>query len=182
MQYLYHHVPKNLEGTTLYPLSVLKSKMPEVYKNEISKYDGREHVTQQRIPLLDDCLWNEVIFMTAVNPQELFEARTEAGWGKIPPQKYFRIDSSTLNQEKLAVYLFKVKEINAKSGVKPDDFIKFNQNDIDKYAILPQETKNYFRYEHEHGQPKIRLFYRYIPHVLYKGEIDISNAEIITIA
>jgi hypothetical protein len=181
MQYFYHHVPKNLQGTTLYPLSVLKSKIPEIYESEISKYDGRKYVTQQRIPLLRDCLWNEVIFMTTVNPQELFDARAEAGWGKIPPQKYFRIDPSTLDQEKLAVSLFKVKELNAKSGVKADDFVKYSQDDIDKYAILPQATKNYYRYEHEHGQPKIRLFYRYVPHILYKGEIDISNAEIITI-
>jgi len=182
MQYLYHHVPKDLKGTVLFPLNVLKLKYPEIYKNQISKYEGRKHITEQRITLLDNCLWNDVIFMTAVNPQEIFDARTDAGWGKIEPQQYFRIDPSTLDQEKLAVYLFKFKEPNTNSGVNANDFAEYNQKTASDYAIMPQLTKDYFKYEHERGEQRIRLFYRYIPHILYKGEIDISNADIVTVS
>lgn len=181
MQYFYHHVPKNMVGTILYPLNELKSKYPDMYEEQHSKYNGREHVTRQRIPLLDDCLWNDVIFMTTLNPQKLFDARIDAGWDKIEPQLYFKIDSSTLDQDKLAVYLFKFKESNIERLVSDEEFVKYNQNDADKYAEIPQATKDYFKFERENGEPNIKLFYRYIPHILYKGSIDISNAEIITV-
>jgi hypothetical protein len=46
---------------------------------------------------------------------------------------------------------------------------------------VPKATKDYFKQEFEAGAPYIKLFYRYIPHVLYHGEIDISNVEIITV-
>jgi len=181
MPYFYHHVPKNFKGTILFPLNTLQAKYPEIYEIEISKYEGREHTTQQIIPLLDNCLWNDVIFMTAVHPQKIFEARDDAGWGKNLPQRYFKIDSSTLDQEKLAVYLFKFKESNVQSGVEVEDFTKYNQKDFNEYAVVPQATKDYFRNEYESGQKRIRLFYRYVPHILFKGNIDVSNAEIITV-
>jgi len=182
MQYFYHHVPEDFKGTTLLPLNVLKFKYPEIYQKESLKYDGREHITQQRIPLLDNSLWNDVIFMTAVHPQKIFEARSDAGWGKIRPQRYFKIDPSKLDQERLAVYLFKPRSSNNKSGFEIDNFAKYSYADVSEYAVVPQSTKDYFKYEHESGQNRIRLFYRYIPHILYKGEIDISDVEIITIS
>ena len=182
MQYLYHHVPKDFNGTVLYPLNELKQKYPEVYEKEVSKYEGREHVMQQRIPLLNDCLWNDVIFMTAVHPQEIFDARTDAGWGEIEPQRYFRISSSILDEEKLAVYLFKENESSMRSKVGNGDFVTFDSQEMSSYAVVPQSTKDYFRHEHESGQKKIGLMYRYIPHILYRGEIDVSKAEIITVS
>jgi len=181
MQYFYHHVPKDFKGSTLYPLNVLKQKYPELYENEVSKYKGREYVTRQRIPILGDCLWNDVIFMTAVHPQKIFDASAEAGWGEIIPQRYFKIDLSTLDKEKLAVYLFKASEPTVQSKVNNDDFVKFDLKDVSKYEIVPQSTKDYFRHEYESDHKRISLFYRYIPHILYRGEIDVSNAEIITV-
>ncbi len=68
MIYLYHSVPKNLQGNILYPLNTLKEKHPEIYEQQVSKYVGREHMTQQRIPILD-CLWNDVLHFSAVNPK-----------------------------------------------------------------------------------------------------------------
>jgi len=62
MNYLYHGVPKQLEGNILYPLNILKDKCPEVYEKEVSKYVGREHVKENRIPAFN-CLWNDVFIL-----------------------------------------------------------------------------------------------------------------------
>jgi len=182
MDYLYHHVPKNLNGTILFPLNDLKSILPDTFESQVSKYRGREYITQQRIPQLNNCLWNDVIFLTAIDPQKLFDARKAAGWGDIPPQQYFKIALSSIEERDLAVYLFKFKGTNNRSGVKSDDFTEFRRSDLARYRVLPQATKDYFRSEHERGEPRIRLFYRYVPHILYKGKIDISKTEIITVS
>jgi len=181
MQYLYHHLPTDLKGATLHPLNSLKSKFPDVYEREVSKYVGREHITQQRIPLLDNCLWNDVIFMTALNPQELFDERRRAGWHSTTPRQYIKIDPNTLDPAKLGIFLFKIKEDDLSSTLEASDFAAYNYDDLKTYAILPQATKDYFKYELDKGEPHIKLLYRYIPHILYKGTIDISNAEIITV-
>ena len=70
MMYLYHSVPRNLHGNILYPLNALTEKHPEIFEQQVSKYVGREHITQQRIPVID-CLWNDVLHFSAVNPKEI---------------------------------------------------------------------------------------------------------------
>lgn len=181
MQYLYHHLPNDLQGDVLYPLNELKSRLPDVYAKEFSKYTGREHITRQRIPVLNDCLWNDVLFLTALNPQELFDARREAGWHAIAPQKYLKIDPNTLDTTKLGIFLFNVKPDDADTSLGVDDFTAYNYDDLRKYATVPEATKDYFRHELKAGAPRIRLFYRYVPHILYRGPISVANAEIITV-
>lgn len=159
----------------------MKLIYPDIYKKEFSKYAGREHITQQRIPILGNCLWNDVLFFTALNPQELFDERRRAGWGEMRPQKYLKIDPNTLDQTKLGIFLFKFKDDDTRASTDIEDFAPYSYAELKKYAILPQATKDYFRDELNKGVPRIRLFYRYVPHVLYKGAIDITNSEIITI-
>ena len=178
MSFLYHHVPRNMQGDTLFPLNELKITMPEVYQKEVAKYKGREHVTQKRIALLNNCLWNDVLFLISTNPEEIIEARREAGWPDNGPHKYFKIDPSTLDQSKLAVFLFRPGLGNTDSY--DDQIVPYDPKDIEKYSYVPQETKDYFKQEFENGENGIKLFFRYIPHILYKGEINISNAEIVT--
>ena len=68
MNYLYHRVPDNFQGTTLYPLNDLKDILPDIYTRHISKYEGRAHIVERHIPIFDDCLWNDVVFLSAVEP------------------------------------------------------------------------------------------------------------------
>lgn len=166
---------------TLYPLNSLKSKFPDIYEKELSKYIGREHITQQRIPLFDNCLWNDVIFLTALHPQKLFDERRRAGWGSIKPRQYLKINPRTLDPAKLGVFLFKVKGEDVSSLLEANDFAAYSYDELKTYAVVSQATKDYFKCEFDKGEPRIKLFYRYIPHILYKGAIDISHSEIITV-
>ncbi|MBK8551651.1 MAG: hypothetical protein IPL53_11555 [Ignavibacteria bacterium] len=81
MNYLYHRVPKNLRGNVLYPLNTLKEIHPDLYEQQASKYAGREHITCQIIPILN-CLWNDVLHFSAVNPEEIsaYRIRKKSGF------------------------------------------------------------------------------------------------------
>lgn len=179
MNYLYHHVPRTMHGETLYPLNTLKSIYADVYEAEAAKYKGREHVPRQRIPLFGDCLWNDVLFLMAVNPQELFVERRKAGWPDLPPQRYFKIDPHTLDQSQLGIFLF--QPWADPMNYVPENFTTYTYADLSRYASIPSETKAYFKHEFETGAPHIKLFYRYIPHILYHGDINIANVEIVTV-
>jgi hypothetical protein len=179
MNYIYHRVPTNLKGETLYPLNTLKNIYPDIYANETSKYAGREYVKEQRISLFDNALWNDVIFFVAVDPNKIYEARREAGWSDLKPQKYFKIDPRNLDQSKLGIFLFRTTA--DPTDYSSDDFEAYNYDELNLYTKIPESTKEYFKHEFEAGEPYIKLFYRYIPHVLYYGEINIANTEIITV-
>ena len=179
MNYIYHRVPNNLIGNTLYPLNTIKNINPEIYATEVSKYDGREHVKEQRIPLFDNALWNDVLFFVAVEPNKIYKARREAGWPDLKPQKYFKINPRSLDQSKLGIFLF---QTNADPrNYTHNNFINYSDESLNNITEVPDSTKEYFLKEYEAGESYIKLFYRYIPHVLYHGEINISDAEIITV-
>ncbi len=70
MEYLYHRVPPHMEGTILYPLNQLKDIHPKLYAQEVKKYEGRERLLLAEVQPLH-CLWNDVLHMTAVSPDEV---------------------------------------------------------------------------------------------------------------
>lgn len=179
MNYIYHRVPNNLRGNILYPLNALKGIYPDTYKLEANKYTGREHVPKQRIPLWDDTLWNDVLFFIAADPNAVYEARRNAGWPDMKPQKYFKINPHELDQSKLGVFLFQTTA--DPTNYKIDNFTDYRYEELNLYTQIPKATKDYFVHEFEAGEPFIKLFYRYVPHILYRGEIDITNTQIITV-
>lgn len=59
------------------------------------------------------------------------------------------------------------------------DFAAFDPDALEEYAVLPQATKEYYAATHAAG--KKPLLYLRVPHILYKGEIDIGGLPIITV-
>jgi hypothetical protein len=172
--FVYHGVPKSLEGSILYPLNILKDKYPEVYTKEASKYAGREHVRELEIPALD-CLWNDVIHLSAIPPKDLKKALVDAGMDESVRMRFYQIDPESLNPENCIVY------INNKKGgsVASEAFAPYNQEDLPNYSALKQETKDYYKERFAEG--KRPLMFAYVPHIFYKGSIDISNLPIIEV-
>lgn len=178
MHYLYHRKPLDMQGDTLYPLNQLQGKYPPLFNTHVKKYDDRHWVMKQRIPLLDDCLWNDVIFMSAVHPQALLDARRMAGFPDMPSQEYYQINPKDLDHAQLAVFLFRPE---AKRGqpLTHADFAQYSDDDLPRYSALRYETVRYFNRLHDEGVEKIPLFWRYVPHIMYRGSIDISQTRII---
>ena len=169
MRYIYHLVPPAMKGTMLYPLNELKELFPEIYAAEVAKYRGREQKLNSRIPMLGNCLWNDVLFLTAVQPVEFRKAYTSVV-RTLRKFRYFQIPIDFLDPTRMIV----VKQLPVG---QTREYEKFDRCRLEHYATIPSET---FRHWQEAFVQGNRPFlYLYIPHILYRGTIDVSNVSIV---
>ncbi|MBU2103488.1 hypothetical protein KKD81_02500 [Patescibacteria group bacterium] len=174
-QYLYHMVPEDLEGTTLYPLNQLKEIHPELYEKKAGKYADRAHIMEQYIPTLE-AAWNDVLHLTAVHPQELKKALEEAGL-ETKTMKFFQVDPELLGSENTIIYLNTDK--NSSDKMSTGNFSGFVPEELKPYSELPESTKLYYKEKALKGER--HLLFVGIPHILYKGSIDTANLPVITV-
>ena len=160
----YHRVPDAMVGTTLYPLETLLSVHEEVGQRQMAKYEGRERLARTYIPCLS-CKWTEVVQMVAVPLTVIHERlRLSQAGGR----RYFRISSDSLDRDRLAVYYRNDPETEA------EVFDPFDESlPIDRPSPGFQE---WFREAAAEGRPP-RLYVG-LPHILYRGEIDVSACPI----
>ncbi len=178
MSYLYHFVPKNLQGHVLYPLNQLKDVYPKAYAEHMCKYIGREVVNQNRIPVLD-CLWNDVLHFSAVNPKDIKQALIEAGADLTSQNSYYQIDPKLLDPKNTIVWLYSHAEGDHKNKMNPENFEPYNPETISKYSVLPQITKKFYRESVAKGERL--LMHRRIPHILYKDTLNVSNIPVVNL-
>lgn len=176
MKCLYHFVPENMKGETLFPLNQLKGEFPEIYAKEAQKYVGREIVMQKSIPFLD-CLWNDVLHLTAVPPKRIKEELEKAG-KKTIPFRYFKIDPSTLDASRAIIYLYR-SDLSRGDQMREENFVRFNIKTFSQYGEISDATRTHYK---AMAEKKERPFvFLYVPHILYKGTIDVSGLEIIEV-
>ncbi|MFC1720979.1 hypothetical protein ACFL0K_01860 [Patescibacteria group bacterium] len=173
--YVYHRVPENMTGNILYPLNNFKQKNIEIYNKEVEKYSGRERLLKLKIPILD-CLWNDVLHLSPVDPSEIWHFFRSLNWGK-KQQKFYKIPVDLLDKEKIVIYLYKHKD--GEKMIQDFNFVKFDENILEENSKLPNKAKEYYKKSIANNE-KFLLFHR-VPHVLYKGEINISDLEIIEV-
>lgn len=166
MMYLYHWVPDNFQGDTLIPLNELRSIYPDVYEQAVKKYAGREDILTHHIPVLN-CLWNDVIHLSAVHPSKIKEALYEAGRTKPFTLEYFEIDPHLLDPEKAIVLLY--KHVTAEEKQRPENYAPFDPDNLKQYSEVPEGTKVYYKQMFTEG--KGPLLYHKVPHILYRGRI-----------
>ncbi len=176
MNYLYHAVPKGLQGDILYPLNALKEKYPTAYEKQIAKYVGREHITQQKIPFLN-CLWNDVLHFSAVTPQEIRNALTDSGFVPTFPMSFFQVDPHLLDEKNTVVFLH--KDLGSGNAMSESNFINYNPDDLADFSHLSSETKSYYVEKIKEG--KNPLLYHLVPHILSKTSLEISNLPVVTV-
>lgn len=176
MNYLYHRVPLEMQGDTLYPLNMLKDKYPEAYEKAIQKYVGREHIINQVIPGVN-WLWNDVLHFTAVHPAKVKRAMQEVGFSDLRSSKFYQIDATLLDPEISIVYLYKHQD--TKDKLNEANFVSYDPCIIDEYSEIPDETKAYYKEMLVAG--KRPLLYHRIPHVLYCGTINIKDMPVIQV-
>lgn len=170
MQYLYHWIPKGMRGDVLFPLNALKNIYPDLYELKAQKYVGREQIMLEKLPSLD-CLWNDVLHLSAVHPSLLRQAYEEAGGMGVFDLDVFEIDPHLLDPKDTIVYLYKHTDI--RGNFLPENFAAYDPDGLDQYSVVPQETKDYYKEMISHGKEPM-LFHR-VPHILYKGSINISG-------
>lgn len=160
-------------GVTLYPLNELRSINADIYNEALKKYAGREKLLQDKVPFLD-CLWSDVVHLSPVHPTRVVEAYQELGY-KLTSICY-QIDAGTLDANKTVIYWYKYLDFRDRQ--KPDNFERFSVDKLTSISELPQVTKKYYQSMFEKGERPLQ--YVGVPHILYKGSINIFKAPIVT--
>lgn len=164
--HIYHRIPRNMTGEVLYPLSELQKIDPALYNVHAAKYEGREHLMEERIPLLENCLWNEVIFLAAVHPAHFRRAFESVGFEYPRPFRAFEFDVAYLDHSRMAVIM--TMEMNRPRTYEPFDPTRFKE-----YEVIPQKTLDYWKQERNaHKRP---FHWMHVPHILYRGSLDVSS-------
>ena len=170
MNFLYHRVPSEMIGTTLYPLNVLKEKYPNVYAEHVKKYEGREKLLTTEVPPLQ-CLWNDVLHFTAVEPQILKSNLAKAGI-ELPSTTWFKVPVSLIQGDKSIAFTYR-RDADVIPNFK--EYEKFDPARMDIYRTVPKETIEY--YKQKKAEDVRPLLFHLVPHILYKGFIDTAGLE-----
>jgi len=175
MIYLYHMVPPDQSGTTLYPLNQLRDINPELYKQKASKYTGREHVTERQIPLLD-CLWNDVLHLSPIPPHKLKAVLLAAGM-EDRQFSYYQIVPALFAPKNTVIYLHQSTD----RVIAPEDseFVPYDIERLPELVHIPEWTQQYYAQQYTNGDKPLRFLG--IPHILHKGTIDTTNLPIVTV-
>lgn len=173
MKYVYHGVPEQMVGSQLIPLNYMPAHMQSIRDKNLEKYEGREEILERKIPLLD-CLWNDVVQFLPLHPQTVFELQKEFGLiPKVPPYKFFEINLETLHPDDTVVFF------KSKPGEENTNVTWLKDTDFDALQTIPQATVDYFKTLI--GTGELPFNYQFIPHIVHKGPVDISDVKIITL-
>ncbi len=173
--FVYHAVPRNFQGTTIYPLNQLKNVYPTIYTERVKAYSWRPEVMEQPVHPLN-CFWNDCIFLTATPPQLVKQELYKIDPGHQFPSKFWKIDAHTLEPQNTTIY-------NFATNVRPhpaQDFLPYNPGNLEEYTQVPSRTIEYWQQCIYEGRKRM-LLYLYIPHIMYKGTINTRELEIVEV-
>lgn len=167
-----------MKGAVLYPLNRLKELYPDVYTEQVKKYEGREELLDAKVSPLQ-CLWNDALHLTAVSPQTLRENVAKAGI-ELERRAWFKIPASLIQGGQSIAFTYRRNE-----GIVPQfkkfknkkNYETFDPARISVYGTVPDETIAYYKEKKAEG--KHPLLFHLVPHILYKGVIDTKNLEIV---
>ncbi len=162
-----------MKGMELIPLNKMLEVDPDLRAKYLEKYKGREEILERKLPLLD-CLWNDVVQLLPLHPRQLFELQKELGLiTEIPDYKYYQINTSTLDPSQTVVY-FKTAPGEENVTVK-----WFKDVQLEELQSIPEATRKYYESMVDTGEPVFN--YQFVPHIIYKGAIDVSSAQVINL-
>lgn len=181
MAFIYHMVPKNMDGTTLYPLSELKKLYPAIYEKEIKKYDDhpKRKELPQRILKKINCPQAEVLHFSPIHPSLMFVGLKSIfpDWNysslfyEIPIERIEGMPAVFFDMNKTGTYIFGEEE--------PDEM--FELITPKNYKILddlPKEALEFYQQWKDRGEKGAPAMGR-IPHLMVKGQISIEKCKTI---
>lgn len=181
MAYIYHGVPKNLEGSHLKPLFTLKEENPEIYYLEVKKYDDhpqRKKLPFKMIPKLD-CMRGEVLHCSSIHPHLVFKALKSVFPEGNRSVLFYKIPVKSLENYQLV--LFDINHPDYKFGQENDAEAAFeliNHNFYQEIQEVPEEAYQFYKEWKEKGEKGAPAWGK-IPHVFVKGNIDTRGLEVI---
>ena len=174
MRFLYHGVPRDMVGETLFPLFQLAALSAPAYELQLSKYVGREAVVDSRDPLLG-LRWNDFVHCSTIHPRLIYLANLEAGafdaslrgGPRLFTGSFFRIPLDRIADLPALRY-----EATDLSG-PPEHFSLFDPDAYEELGEVPQAYREYLKGSVQDGN--VPMLYVTIPHVLVAGPIDTTG-------
>lgn len=182
-KFVYHRVPQQMEGITLYPLNQLKDMFPEAWEAGMKKYrdsrlaphgkTDRLYLLERKVPLLD-CLWNDVLHCLPIDPRLVYPVIRECGADdSYKGLKFYKIPVEKLGGS--VYYKFNHRQATHEQMIQDTESL-----DVDKhlpYTEISQKTMAFYKEAFSQGRNPI--LWPHIPHVLVHAPIDIEGCEII---
>lgn len=177
MKYVYH-INKDFAGKYLLPLSDLEKEYPKIYKQEISKYKGREGLPKTRIDILE-CQWQDCVMFSTLNILDLFTLQKLLGVpgaeevDELSALRFDIADLEKLPDVELCIYDDDVSPKNQKA------YSQISSKKYQELETIPAETVKYYA---DSAEKKERpLLFSNIPHLFVKGKVPLSLGEIISL-
>lgn len=173
MACIYHQVPRDMTGETLYPLSKLETFAPELYERHIAKYDdhpSRKRIPYQRLPKLN-CLRKEVLNFSPLHPHLVYEAWQTLGV-TLPDATWYQLPVEAVAHLPAIVY---------QPGRVSEGVEEVHVRWLEPYresAALSDATIKWYAQLHEAGRRG--GWFAHTPHVLVRGAVSVKGATVIT--
>ncbi len=177
--FIYHFKRKNMSGNELIPLNRQKEKWPEMHKEHVKKYEGREKLLEKKIPILN-CLWNDVLHFSPINPQLILDVYHKENLvpdiRKDEVFEVYKIPVGMLSEEKTVCFQSFNYDFDHYSP-ELDKYWKFSLSEFEELQEVPKEQIQIWHQDKKAG--RVLFWYSHIMHVLSQTTLDISDCEIL---
>ena len=126
------------------------------------------------MPLLD-CLWNDVLHLSPVHPSEVVAALAAAGF-EDDRRRFFEIDAGLLDPARTVAFL---NSTDREHRFDPEQWSWFDPSMVARLSSLPELTRAYYAECAREGWTPLR--FAYVPHVLFRGSLDVSDSPVILV-
>lgn len=172
---VYHVKQPNFIGERLYPLNDLKAKLPAIYESAVKKYTGREWLLEARLPKLD-CLWNDVLHFSLMHPSVIYKHLIDVGIDYSKWELFwFEVPLTHILAHPCALYRNSRKDRGSKEFPE-SEFEPVTEGRVSELSVMPERNLEYYR--ECVAQKTYPLLWGYAPHVLVKGEFDVSGYKV----
>ncbi len=177
---IYHMRPTRIAGKRLLPLNVLCARYPELSKQVMAKYKGREAVPKRPLPELG-CTWADCVMFATVHPSKIRDSIVRAGhtW----PERGIRFlgiraDNAAFSARNTVIWLYSDTG-RADFATPKADVVPFTVERVAELKDLQSGTQSYLREMKQAGRRP--LLFVGVPHVLHRGEIPRDLCEEIVV-
>ena len=168
---LFHRKPKDFIGKEIIPLNKMSGSLTVIAEKHFPRYADRPELLKREVEPLK-CLWNDVVHFSPIHPAKVRAALEEASYKDLPHFEYFVIPLSSLDPSRVAYVVSELGKYNPARADMPQDFMQ-------QAADIPVSVKEYYQQEFNRGD--FPLIYAGTLHVLYKGSVNVENAEVISV-
>lgn len=167
---LYHRPASPLRGSSVLPLNRLRDTYPDLWEVHRHKYDHDPDSLDQPVRPLD-CRWGDVVFLSPVHPQPLFDALRRAG-KPVPDNEPWSLDADRLDPHRTIIRLMRAgTDGHYPDPADEDDYLPYTTANLRAVCRI---TIDAIRRLESLKATDPWLPWVDVPHVLFRGEIPAS--------